>query len=440
MALATNSRLRRPRIPCGLKTRPPQRKTRRKPRSTPAGGSASPRPVSAGENAVYRIDADGVAREVFRAKVLIYALALQGDRLLVGTAPEGQLYEIRDQGHESVPIARLDNGQILALAHESDGGLLIGAGDPGAVARLASNHVARGSIVSEVRDTKLISRFGGALVAGGLSEGNVGRASGPLGKRLGTGRDVVGLVRASDRPDQCPRQVPAGRFVQYRAELATTAPGSTPELNSVTLRYQSANLAPEINKLDVPDVSTLDGATRQSKLIFRWDVIDPNEDDLEYSLFLRKDGWPDWVKLHDAPLTDKSFSWDSTSVPTGLYRIRLTASDRPSNNTDHALSREKTSEAFLVDHEAPSVSLKSGDGKATASVKDGLTRVVKAAYALDSGDWIPVFPVDGLFDTSSETLVIPLDDLKPGTHVLVVRATDAAGNIGTGDLVVTIGK
>ena len=85
-----------------------------------------------GDNAVYRIGADGVAREVFRARVLVYALAWQGDRLLVGTGPEGQLYEVREQGRESAPIARLDNGQILALLADPSGGLLVGAGDPGA--------------------------------------------------------------------------------------------------------------------------------------------------------------------------------------------------------------------------------------------------------------------------------------------------------------------
>ena len=70
------------------------------------------------------------------------------------------------------------------------------------------------------------------------------------------------------------------------------------------------------------------------------------------------------------------------------------------------------------------------------TLKDNLTRLVKAAYALDSGEWVPVFPDDGLFDTPSEAITIRLPDLKPGTHVLMVRATDAAGNVGTGDALI----
>jgi hypothetical protein len=61
---------------------------------------------------------------------------------------------------------------------------------------------------------------------------------------------------------------------------------------------------------------------------------------------------------------------------------------------------------------------------------------VKADYALDGGRWVPVFPDDGLFDTPAERITLSLPDLKPGVHVLMLRATDSAGNVGTGDALV----
>ena len=72
---------------------------------------------------------------------------------------------------------------------------------------------------------------------------------------------------------------------------------------------------------------------------------------------------------------------------------------------------------------------------ARVQLRDELTRLVKAEYTLDSGDWVPVFPEDGLFDTTRETLAIRLPVLKSRAHVLMIRATDAAGNMGTGDAV-----
>jgi hypothetical protein len=404
----------------------------------PSGGSATPKPPSPGDNAIYRIGSDGVPREVFRARVLIFALAWQDGRLLVGTGPEGQLYEVREQGHESTPIARLDHGQILALLAEPKGGLLLGAGDPGAVVRLNPGYVAKGTIVSDVLDTKLISRFGalswradrpeGTSVAFQVRTGNVGEPDATWSS----------WSPEQTNPESARAQSPAGRFAQYRAVLSTQDTAVTPELRSVALRYQTANLPPEITRIDVPDVSTADGTARQARLTLRWDVTDPNGDDLNYTLHIRKEGWPDWVRLGDEHLTSSNYDWDTTSVPAGLYRFRVTASDRPSNNPDDALSRDRTSEPFIVDHEAPTVEIVPKSRGAVVTLKDKYTRLVKAAYALDGGDWTPIFPDDGLFDSPQETITVSLPDLKPGTHIMVVRTTDAAGNVGTGDALIEV--
>ena len=400
------------------------------------GGTAMPKPASPGENAVYRVGSDGVAREVFRARVLIHALAWQDDRLLIGTGPDGQLYEVRDGGRESAPIARLDTGQILALANEPGGGVLVGTGDPGAVVRLAPGHVPAGTLTSDVHDARHISRFGsigwkadvpvGTSLAIQVRSGNVGEPD-PTWSPWSPEQADPGSARAS---------VPPGRFLQYRAILRTDDPSRTPELRSLLIRYQTENLAPEINKLDVPDVSAGDGATKQAKLSLRWDASDPNGDDLEYTLLVKKEGWPDWIKLGDGPITESRFEWDATAVPTGVYRLKLTASDRPSNRPEQALTRDRESEAFLVDHGVPAVSATSDKaGRIVVTLKDDATRLTRAAYALDGGHWVAIFPDDGLFDGPAETITLRLDDLKPGTHLLMIRAADAAGNLGTGDLV-----
>jgi hypothetical protein len=405
--------------------------------SPSGGGSAAPKPPSPGDNAVYRIDRDGVAREVFRAKTLIYALAAQDDRILVGTGPEGQLYELRDDGQDSSAVARLDSSQILTLLNQPDGGVLIGTAGPGSVVRLEPGYAASGTLVSEVKDAKLISRFG----AVSWRAKRPPKTSVSLQVRSGHVAEPDATwsewSAAQTDPDGASGNVPPGRFVQYRATLSTMDPSVSPELESVSLRYQSINLAPEIAKLNVPDVSALDGSARQSRLTFRWEVNDPNDDDLHYTLFLRKDGWPGWIKLNDQPLTERSYAWDATSVPSGLYQLRLSASDRPSNNPEDALAREKVSEGFLVDHEAPEVVLKPQDHEVAATLTDRLTRIVKASYAIDGGDWTPVFPDDGLFDTPRESITVRLPELKPGTHVLVLRATDAAGNVGAADTLIS---
>jgi hypothetical protein len=388
---------------------------------------------------VYRIDADGIPREVLRVKALIHALAWFDDRLWVGTGPEGQLYEVRGHGEETAPVAKLDNGQVLALLAEPGAGLLIGTGDPGGVLRLSSRYAAVGRLVSEVHDTRLVSRFGtmswradrpsGTSVTVQARTGNVGEP------------DETWSDWSAEQTDPAAARVasPPGRFVQYRVKLATTDPLHTPELRSVALSYRTSNLAPEIARVDVPDVSAGDGAARQTRLNLRWEASDPNDDELGFTVSVRKDGWPDWIRLNEEPITEKNYAWDTTAFPSGSYRVKVVASDRSSNSPGDALTRERESASFLVDHDPPRVGLAAKGRGASITLADDLTRIAKADYAVDGRAWTPMFPDDELFDSLGEHITLSLPDLAAGTHILMVKATDAAGNVGTGDMLLVIG-
>jgi hypothetical protein len=404
------------------------------------GGSAAPKPITAGDNAVYRLDADGVPREVLRVKALIHALCWVDERLLAGTGPDGQLYEIREHGHDTAPIAKLDHGQILSMLVLPGREIVMGTGDPGSAVRLASGYAPEGHLVSEVHDTKLVSRFGSMTWQAELPSGTsaaLQARSGNVGEPDETWSPWSVELTESGR---AAGSIPPGRFIQYRIKLTTTDPGRTPDLRSVSVNYRTANLAPEISRLDVPDVSAADGAARQSRLNIRWEASDPNDDELSFTLKVRKEGWPEWIALNESPITEKTFAWDTTSFPSGTYRLKLFASDRPSNSPDEALGRDRESVAFLVDHEVPLVSVTPSNKGATIVLKDGLTRLAKADYALDGGTWVPIFPDDALFDSLRETITLSLPDLKPGPHLLMVRATDAAGNVGSGDALLHVKK
>lgn len=404
-------------------------------------GSAVIRPGSAGENLVFRIGEDRIPRQVFRTQGMIYSLAWWDGRLIVGTGHEGRLFEVVGAEGESAMIARVDHGQILALLNEPETGhLLVGAGDPGAVLTLSPQFRLEGTLTSEVLDANLVSRFGVVDWQAECPEGTsvqIQLRTGDVGEPDKTWSPwSAPLTIPGSRQVDCP----PGRFAQYRIQLVTEEPSSTPELRSVTVRYQSINLPPEIRGITIPNLSEGDGATRQTQLNLKWEVVDPNDDDLSYKLELRKEGWPSWIALGPATLKEPSYSWDTSGIPAGQYRLRLTASDRISNLPGEAFEQMFVSEPFLVDHQAPSVSLKTNEDGGSVSVilEDELTRLVSAEFALDGGDWTPLFPDDGLYDSRREKATIPIEEQKPGIHVLMVRATDAAGNVGAGDLVWTI--
>jgi hypothetical protein len=231
---------------------------------------------------------------------------------------------------------------------------------------------------------------------------------------------------------------PAARFLQYRVTLTTEDPAATPAVHAVSLRYATANQAPEVTKVEVPDLNAV-SLDNPKKLKLKWSATDPNEDDLTYALFIRKDGWKSWVEL-EGDLDKTEFEWDTTTTPSGIYQLKVVASDRKDNPDDEALTGERTSAPFVVCHHAPSVKVKvSGlDGDRAlveASATSSLVRLTAASFAINGKKWLNVFPADGLFDSKSKTFRFTTESLKPGSYVLVLRVHDAAGNTGSGDVV-----
>jgi hypothetical protein len=409
--------------------------------TTPFGkGSPAPAPPTPtnGENSVYRIAADGTVREVFREKAMVMSLLRQGGRLLVGTGMDGQLFEADETTRERSEIARLDHGQVLGMLRRRDGSVVLATGDPGKLYVLQDRYAARGSVTSDVHDAKLVSRWGSLRWEAETPPGTavtVATRSGNVAEPDDTWSDWS--VEQTDR-QTATITAPSARFLQYRVTLTTEDAAVTPAVHAVSLRYGTTNQAPEVTKIEVPDLNAVN-LDNPKKLRFKWTATDPNEDDLTYSLLIRKDGWKSWVELED-DLDKTEFEWDTTTTPSGVYQVKVVASDRKDNPDAEALTGERTSTPFVVCHAAPSVTIKvnglEGDRAVIeASAASPLVRLTGASFAVNGKKWTNVFPVDGLFDGKSESFKFSTEALKPGAYVLVLRVRDAAGNTGSGDVV-----
>jgi hypothetical protein len=405
-------------------------------------GSTSVQRAQPGQNAVYRIAADGSVREVFQDRVLVLTLAQQNQKLLVGTGQQGQLFDLDDAARERSEIAKLDHGVITCMLRRSDGSVLIGAGDPGKLYSLTTTYATKGTFESQVFDAGMISRWGAIRWNGDTPEGtkvSLAVRSGNTKTPDDTWTDWS--VEQVD-PQTAVVPCPASRFVQFRATLESARADLTPTLRAVTVRYMTLNQPPEVTKVEIPDVGEGDGSTRQSKLKLKWEAKDPNNDELEYTIYIRKEGWKAWVKLPEK-LTKKEYDWDTDSVPDGLYRIRIEAADRADNPPESVLTASRESALFTIDHTPPVVEVKTGESKPgevaiEVHATDALTRVVGASYSIDSSPWTKLFPIDQIFDSKTESFRFAPADLKPGNHVVTVRVVDGAGNVGTGDMVFTV--
>jgi hypothetical protein len=407
-------------------------------KGSPACAPSSP---SGGDNSVYRIALDGSVREVFRAKAMMLCQARQGDHLFVGTGMEGELFDVDEATSEHSEIVRLDHGQVLCMCQRRDGSIILGAGDPGKLYVLEDHFAVRGTMVSEVLDTKLVSKWGAlrwqadapvkTAVSVAVRSGNTAEPddawSDWSAEQTDAGKAVI--------------QAPQARFLQYRLTISSNDPAVTPSVRGVTLRYQTTNQAPEVTKVEAPDLDAVNLETPK-KLKFKWAAVDANEDELSFALYVRKDGWKGWMELEDD--CDKSeYEWDATTAPDGVYQLKVVASDRKDNSDAEALTGERTSSSFVVCHTAPAVKVKAtpvaGGTLIEASAASPLVRLTSASYSLNGKKWVNVFPADGLFDSTAKTFRFKTDAMKPGTYVVVLRVHDAAGNTGSGDVVFTVG-
>lgn len=405
-----------------------------------AGRAAAPAPPAGGENSVYRISPEGAVREIFRDKAQMLTLLKLGDQLLVGSGMDGRLYAVDETSREFAEIARPDVGQIMRLLRRADGGIVIGTADSGHVFTMQDRVASRGSVLSEVFDAKLSSKWGAFTWRADTPGGSALSIAVRGGNTSEPDAHWSDWSNEFNDPAAAVFQGPDCRFAQFRVTMKSGRGRTSPILHSVSLRYATANQAPEVTSLETPD---LDAAPLKEpkKLKIKWTATDANEDELNFDIWVRKDGWSDWVRIEEA-WAKTEYEWDTAATPSGIYRVKIVASDKADNPGDEALTGSRISAPVLVAHEPPRVTLKlvsREEGKAAleATATAPLARLVGAAYAVDGKSWINVSPVGGLFDGREKTFRFQVEPIGPGAHVIVFKVNDTAANVGTADVFVT---
>lgn len=415
-------------------------------RDRPQALEAAAAPPKPAKNGVYLIDPQGNATQLWQAEALVYALQPAEDgAVTIATGSPAAIATVDLQGRQARELARLDATSVLSLARTAQGETLLGSGSPGRLYRLAARHQETGTLVSTVLDAKLSAQFGaldwraeqpaGTQVSLAVRSGNTAEP------------DETWSAWSIEQSDAAAAraQCPPGRYLQYRLTLRTSDPSATPTVRMVSARYQTANQPPRLEKLVVPHMEEGDGKSTIERVKLKWEGSDPNGDELIYRLTYRKQGWPSSVVLQ-AEHKSNEYEWDVTTVPEGVYQVEVEASDRLSNAPDQARAAVLLSEPFVVDRSPPVLALKrttldgSRQPRVVVEATDALCPIVSAQYSLDSGAWTNLYSEDGLFDSPRETFLIGLPELSIGSHVLVVRVTDAAGHTGSADLTLDIGE
>jgi len=338
---------------------------------------------------------------------------------------------------------------------------------------ISSARATRGTFESDVKDARLVSTWG--VVAW--------KAVTPAGSKV----EVFTRSGNTRTPDEAwsdwagPYAVaegsaitsPKARYLQWRAVL--TGGAVTPVLTSLTSAYLPRNVRPQVASITVhppgavfqkpfssgeTEIAGLDddagerrnagaapagaggpalGRRIQQKGLqtFVWKAEDDNGDELIYDVFYRREGETAWRILKN-DLRDTLLVWDTSSVPNGTYVLKVSASDTRANPAESALVGELESSGFEIDNVAPTVHPGAIRRDGTrfiipAEVRDIDSAITRVEYSVDAQRWQPAFPRDGILDGRQESFEIRLDGDAAG-RTLVIRATDALGNVGTGQV------
>ncbi len=426
---------------------------------------------------LYRIDPSGATEQIWESEseYLFTLLPEMDGSVLVGTGNPGKLVRVFPDGG-ATDLMTLVESQLLTL-HRDGETAYVCTGNQGAVYRIGPGKSEEGEFQSESRDVINLARWGMLRWWGESPKGT----SVTFSTRTGNTEEVdeswsdweeIGTGEQGGRV-----QSPAARFLRWKIDLKGDGQ-LTPRVDRVRIAYRERNLAPRLVEVTVNQAESsffsgpadprpetlhqiLSDGTRvefypsminelpqeesnevwtSSIRTLRWTAADPNGDNLYFDIYYRGSGEKEW-KLLDEDLTMSYYSWDSRTMPDGIYRVKIVARDERSNPVASALSGEGISDPIEVDNTAPrliklTANRQGEDLQVKGEATDGLSPLLRAEYSLNADRWFPVDPVDEIYDSRDEQFDFTLESPGEGEQTLILRVTDQAGNSVLGKAVI----
>ena len=436
----------------------------------PAGAGGSDRRNSSG--AIFRVQPDGLWDQIWSpAEDAPYDVAIEPDgALLVATGGKGKLYRLSGDPVRAELVTRVPAQQATQVIRMADR-TLVATANPGRVMAISSARATRGTFESEVKDARMVSSWGvmaWKAVAPAGAKVEVFTRSGNTRTPDEAWSDWAGpYANAEGSPITSPK----ARYLQWRAVL--TGSTASPMLTSLASAYLPRNVRPQVAAITVHPPGAVfqkpfssgeteiagwdDDATERRNAAspsgggpalgrriyqkglqtFAWKADDDNGDELIYDVFYRREGETTW-RLLKRELRETLLVWDTASVPNGTYVVKVAGSDARDNPPESALVGELESSSFEIDNVAPVVQPGAirRDGTrfiVPAEIRDTDSAITRVEFSVDAQRWQPAFPRDGILDARQESFEIRLDADAAG-RTLVIRATDALGNVGTGQV------
>ncbi|PYR99460.1 MAG: hypothetical protein DMG16_17785 [Acidobacteria bacterium] len=423
------------------------------------------------QSAVFEILPDGVVNTLWRSRdEMVFSVLPYDGKLLFSTGAKGRIYSV--EGPKNTTLLLESTEEQTTRLIQAGNRLYAASANIGKLFRIGDALATSGTYESTVKDTDAVSSWG--KLTWRSEEKNLIEIS------TRTGNTSVPDKTWSDwEPVDSTgaNASPKARFIQWKAALKSDGTKS-PRLGSVKVPYLQQNFRPEVTNIDVllsgvalqkvplnqgnninpndPAAIRANARAGQPRIqaipprrvpqrgaqSFQWTATDKNQDTLTYDLYYRAENERTW-KLLKKDLEDNFYTINSDTLPDGIYTVRVVASDQPSNPAEIASRGEMESRPFTIDNTPPVVTvsldrIENRRVRIAIEAADQTSTLSQAEVAIDTGDWRPVFPKDGIIDEKTESFSYLSGELPPGEHIIAVRVYDQNDNAGMGKLVVRI--
>lgn len=440
--------------------------------------TVTPAPVQAKEilslsqmqpGALFKINFKGIAKRVWQSRdELIYSLSWDETekKLLFGTGDKGRVYSL-DRSEKISLLIQKNSAQAYSLVPFGPKIYMLSNNPPG-LSIIHPKQMLEGEYLSQVIDTQTVSSWGRMDWESEVPSGcnlQFQTRSGNSSRPGATWSDWSPPYQKTEGEQILS---PKARYLQFKVMFKARSGKASPLLRRISLFYLQTNLAPEITKLTMlpPNVVYLKpliqaevvwgadtdisertkNAAREEALIVPkkierkgfqtvvWEAEDENGDNLVYSLYIRKEGEEEWRILREK-WTDKIYAFDTLTYPDGVYFLKVVASDTPSNPPGMEQKAEKASRPLVIDNSLPMIKgfrVDRDRNKLIVSfaAEDSMSSIQEVKYLIRPGEWISIFPRDGICDSRQERFRVSITLPAVFDNMITVKVQDSQGNIG----------
>ena len=421
---------------------------------------------------IYRISPNGTLDTYWSTKATpIFDMIIHDNKPLVACGIKGLIFQVISPGKATL-LTSVNQEPVLSLSKLGEE-IAMGTANVPEVLILEKKSVDEGTYTSEIYDASSTAQWG---IFSSISESQEIKHL-EIETRSGNQKDPDDLwsdwVPLKIEEIQSRIQSPPARFIQWRIHLKKNSQHPT-GIDGVVFSLLKPNRPPVMLKIKVYPVTKgtfveqpggsgkvfrqnfMDGTVAnyilagkfhqngipkgvflklQGMRSVQWKCKDPDNDSLTYDVFISpstQEHWTSLAKEIETPI----FSFDSAVFPDGMYQIKITASDSPSNPKGQEQMDSAKSKVFIIDNTPPQIlefKIEPLKNKPQAirvfgQTADESSRISQIELSFDTDRWFKIAGSDGILDSKRENFDITINREKDANQVFL-RVTDANENV-----------